>query len=177
MISRVSLGVRIGYSSSCRSRPRVRIAGCAPAARWRSEARRATTSSSRSAKSNCMVSGGLLEGSRSLWGVIGSFGGSRDSRDLGDGRQAEPDLLEAVVSEAPHALAARDLADLIGRSALEDERADLLAERHELVEADPALVARAAAAPASHRLVGLEVDADVKPARAQRVDRKDRALL
>src|SRR4051812_8248229 len=99
-------------------------------------------------QSRIACSVGLLEGSRSLWGVIGRFGGSRDSGDLCDGREAEADLLEPVVAEPPHALSARDLADLIGRSALEDERTDLLGERHHLVEPDAALVARAAAAPA-----------------------------
>src|SRR5215207_9168711 len=142
MTSRVSLGVRTGYSSSCSSRPRVRIAGCAPAARWRSEARRATTSSSRSAKSKFMVSGVSSEVWSSLCGVIGRSGGSRDPGDLSDGREAEADLLQPVVPEASHALAGRDLRDLIGRSALEHEGADLLAQRHDLVEADPALIAR-----------------------------------
>src|SRR5947208_1108204 len=129
--SRVSLGVRIGYSSSCVRRPRVRIAGWAPADKWRSEARRATVSSSRSAKSKFMR-WGLPRRSWSRSVCIGRSRRSRHSGHLGDGRQAELDLLQPVVPEAPHALLHGGSGDLIGRTALEDERADLLVDRHDL---------------------------------------------
>src|SRR4051812_34852900 len=55
MTSRVSVGVRVGYSSRGTRRPRIRTVGGAPAVRWRSDARRSRTSSNRSAKSKSIV--------------------------------------------------------------------------------------------------------------------------
>ena len=46
----------------------------------------------------------------------------------------------------------------VGGRALDRQRPDLLGDGHHLVEADPALVAGAAAARAADRLVGLDVD-------------------
>src|SRR3954465_1573987 len=83
--------------------------------------------------------------------------GRRDARDLGDRRDAVAHLVEAVVAQAAHAVAHRDRGDAVGRRALDRERADLLGDRHDLVEPDPALVAAAAAALAAAGLVGLEV--------------------
>src|SRR3954462_15269656 len=83
--------------------------------------------------------------------------GARDARDLGDRRDAVAHLVEAVVTQAAHAVARRDRRDAVGRRPLDRERADLLGPRHPLVEADPALVAAAAAALAADGLVGLEV--------------------
>ena len=48
------------------------------------------------------------------------------------------------------------------RGALDREVANLVADHHDLVEADPALVAGAAAAVAADRLVGLEVEGHVE---------------
>src|SRR6476661_7935960 len=55
MISRVSDGDSFGYSSTAERRPRTRTVGWAPADRCRSDARRETTSISRSAKSMSIV--------------------------------------------------------------------------------------------------------------------------
>src|SRR4051794_40432536 len=64
MTSRVSVGVRVGYSSRGTRRPRTRTVGGAPAVRWRSDARRSRTSSSRPAKSKSMVANGHRHGRR-----------------------------------------------------------------------------------------------------------------
>src|SRR4051812_9474670 len=85
-----------------------------------------------------------------------------DAGDLGDRRQAAPDLLEAVLAQPHHALVDRGVHDRLRGLARYGERADRVADPHDLIEADPPLVARAAAARAAHGLVGLEIQADVE---------------
>src|SRR3954466_4877066 len=120
--------------------------GGEPAVRWRSEAFRSITCSRTSAKS------------KSIRSPIGWRVGLRDPCHLGNGRDSVLDLLEAVRPERAHALRDGHLADLLGRGALDGEVADLVRNGHHLVQADPALVAGAAAAAAAHGLVGLEVE-------------------
>src|SRR5262249_35912687 len=83
---------------------------------------------------------------------------SGDACDLGDRRLAELDLLEAVLRQASHAVADAAVGDAVGGGALDRQRADLVGHRHHLIEAEPSLVARAAAAAAAGRLEGLDVD-------------------
>src|SRR5689334_19666873 len=134
MISRVSAGISLGYSSSATRRPRTRIIGWEPAVRWRSDARRSRTSSSRSAKSNLTI--GPI-GSK-LW-VLDSRerSAARDARDLGDRGASELDLLQAVLAQAAHSVANRDLRDLVRRGARDGQLADLVVDHHHLVEAHP----------------------------------------
>src|SRR5215212_825010 len=103
--------------------------------------------------------------------------GAGDARDLGDRREAAPDLLQAVLAQAHHALVDRGVGDRLGRLAGHGERPDGLGDPHDLVEADAALVARAAAAGAAHGLVALEVEADVEAVRAHDLRGKRHALL
>src|SRR5919107_4012919 len=110
---------------------------------------RSITCSRRSAKSK----------STSL--LIGRNGSLRDPRHLGDGRDAVFDLLKAVRAQRPHSLRDSDLADLVGTGPLYRQIPDLVGDRHDLVEAGTALVARAAAAGAAHGLVGVEVERHV----------------
>src|SRR5215207_444727 len=119
--------------------------GGEPAVKWRSEALRSITCSRTSAKSN------------SIRTPIGWRVRSRDSCHLGNGRDAVFDLFEAVRAQRTHALRDGNLPDLLGRGTLDREVPNLVADRHDLIEARPALVAGAAAAPAAHGLVGLEV--------------------
>src|SRR5918996_1871791 len=164
MTSRVSCGVRCGYSSAC-SLPWWRIMGGEPAVRWRSEALRSITCSRTSAKSNSIV----IPYRQKIR--------SRDPRDLCDGRDAVLDLLEAVDPQGTHPLGHGHLADVLGGGALNGEVADLVAHRHHLVEAGAALVARAAAAAAADRLVGLEVEGHVEAGFLERRDAQHRAPL
>src|SRR3954471_6821169 len=120
--------------------------GGEPAVRWRSEAFRSITCSRTSAKSKSMVS------------PIGWRVGLRDPCHLGNGRDSVLDLLEAVRTQRAHALRDGDLADFIGGRPPDRKVANLVRDGHDLVQADPALVARAAAAAAADRLVGLEVE-------------------
>src|SRR4029078_4361402 len=124
--------------------------GGEPAVRWRSEAFRSITCSRTSAKS------------KSIRSPIGRRVDLRDPCHLGNGRDSVFDLLEAVRAQRAHALGDGHLADLLGRGALDRELATLARDRHDLVQAGPALVARAAAAPAADRLVGLEVEGHVE---------------
>src|SRR5918992_777947 len=139
--------------------------GAEPAVRWRSEALRSITCSRTSAKSNSIVT------------PYRQIARSRDPRHLGDGRDAVLDLLEAVDAQGTHALADGDLADVLGGGALHREVPDLVADRHHLVEAGAALVARAAAAAAADRLVGLEVEGHVEPGLLERRHAQHRAPL
>jgi hypothetical protein len=80
---------------------------------------------------------------------------SRNVReDLFDRGLAGDGLADRVLEQRDEPLLAADLADLVGRTALEDRLADLLAEQQHLEHADAALVARApavrAAAPLAH---------------------------
>src|SRR5918998_2569519 len=130
MTSRQSCGVSFGYSSAC-SCPWWRIMGGAPEVRCRSEASRSMTWSRTSAKSKSI---------KSPWGTGGKPSyrqrlRSRDSCDLADGRNAVLDLLEAVEPQGPHALLHGDLLDLVGGGSLDRERADLLTQLHDLVDA------------------------------------------
>src|SRR3954467_5441085 len=124
--------------------------GGEPAVRWRSEAFRSITCSRTSAKS------------KSIRSPIGWRAGLRDPCHLGNGRDSVLDLLEAVRAQRAHALRDGHLADFLGGSALDREVADLVRDRHDLVQADPALVARAATAAAADGLVGVEVEGDVE---------------
>src|SRR5918994_3025491 len=157
MTSRVSCGVRCGYSNAC-SRPWWLIMGGEPAVKWRSEALRSITCSRTSAKSN------------SIRSPIGWRVRLRDPCYLGYGRDSVLDLLEAVRTERSHALRDGDLANFVGLGALDREVADLVRDRHNLVEAGPALVAGAAAAAAAHGLVRLEVEGHVEPGLLERRD-------
>src|SRR6478735_7642812 len=78
----------------------------------------------------------------------------RHAVDLGDRGPALPDLLQAVVAQAAHALAHGDFGDPIRRRALDGERPDLLGDGHDLVEPDAPAIARAAAARAADGFVG-----------------------
>src|SRR5437879_11254796 len=77
---------------------------------------------------------------------VGRHRRTRYSRDLLDRGDAHADLLDAVLLEQAHALLDRDLADRVGRRALDRHLPDLLAHDHRLVDADPALVAGVVAA-------------------------------
>src|SRR5215212_830484 len=130
--------------------------GGEPAVRWRSEAFRSITCSRTSAKS------------KSIRSPIGWRVGLRDPCHLGNGRDSVLDLLETVRAQRAHALRDGHLADFVCRRALHRELADLVGDRHDLVQADTALVAGAAAAAAADRLVGLEVERDVEPGLLER---------
>src|SRR4051794_39098873 len=161
MISRVSVGVRFGIPSRGTSEPRTRMVGGAPEVMWRSEALCSTTLSRMSAKSKFMPPGA----SASRWPPLSGCQAlpcSGDACDLGDRRQPAADLLEAVLAQAHHALVYGGVHDRLRGLAGDGQRADGVADPHDLVEADPALVARAAAACAADGLVGLEVQADVE---------------
>src|SRR5215210_2514923 len=93
----------------------------------------------------------------------------RHPRDLSDRRQPPPYLLEAVLAQAHHALVDRRVGDRLRGLAGDREGADRVGDPHHLVEPDPALVARAAAAGAADGLVGLEVEADVEAVEAHDV--------
>src|SRR3954466_13866208 len=124
--------------------------GGEPAVRWRSEAFRSITCSRTSAKS------------KSIRFPIGWRGGLRDPCHLGNGRDSVLDLLEAVRAQRAHALRDGHLANFVGRRALDRGVTDLVRDRHDLIQADPALVARATAAAAADGLVGLEVERHVE---------------
>src|SRR3954462_12500666 len=142
---------------------------------WRSDARRATTSSSRSARSNSIVRGNrppsariepiapagtnrgrlthpFCAAERGRGAALAA--GAGDAGDFGHGGHAEAHLLHAVVAQAPHALTSRHLGDLVSRGARDGQPAHFLGESHDLVEADASLVAAVAAARAADGLVG-----------------------
>src|SRR3954452_19249500 len=99
-------------------------------------------------------------------------------RDFLDGGDAEPDLLQPVVLQEAHALLDRLLRDHVGRHAVDRHLADLVGHRHDLVEADAALVARVPAARAADRLERLDVESGVEEAGAlEAVDLQHGALL
>src|SRR3954447_3638471 len=106
MISRTDCGVRTakpsGYSAPCS-----RTIGGAPAVRCRSDASRSITSRRTSAKS------------KSIGCPYRQWERSRDPCDLGHGRDAALDLLEAVVAQRAHALIESDSPDVIGRRAVD----------------------------------------------------------
>src|SRR5215210_2389343 len=139
--------------------------GGEPAVRWRSEAFRSITCSRTSAKSN------------SIRTPIGWRGRSRDSCHLGNGRDAVFDLFEAICAQRAHALRDGYLANLLRRGALDREVSNLVADRHDLVEARPALVAGRAATAAADGLVGLEVEGHVEAGRLERGDAQHGAAL
>src|SRR3954453_19962136 len=76
----------------------------------------------------------------------------RDARELGERRQPGEDLLQALGAQRAHAGPRGRLGDRVARRARHGEPADLVGDRHDLVEADAALVAGAAAASAAGRL-------------------------
>src|ERR671923_361336 len=132
--------------------------GGEPAVRWRSEAFRSITCSRTSAKS------------KSIRSPIGWRVGLRDPCHLGNGRDSVFDLLEAVRAQWTHPLGDGHLANFLGRGALHREVANLVRDRHDLVEAGTALVAGAAAAAAADGLVGLEVESHVEAGLLERRD-------
>ena len=89
--------------------------------------------------------------------LIGSHRGTRNSGNFLDRGEPHADLVDAVLLERAHALLDRDRRDAVGGRALDRQLADLLRDRHRLVEADAALVAGEAAALAALGLVGLDV--------------------
>src|SRR3954451_9693303 len=178
--------------------PRLRSIGGEPEVRWRSDAFCLTTSIRMSEKSKFMgdrcigrARGDLKGGSPATEDAAAApastgCGDARrgcalaracDAGDLGDRGQAAADLLEAVLAEAHHALVHGGVRDVLGRLAGDRHAADRLRDPHDLVEADPALVARAAAARAAHGLVRLEVEADVEAVGAHHVGADHRAAL
>src|SRR4051794_136671 len=76
-----------------------------------------------------------------------------DAEDLLEGGVAEADLAQAVGAQRDHALHHRDLLQVVRRSALDDQLLDLLGDRHDLVEREPAPVAGLAALAAADRAV------------------------
>src|SRR4051794_29649858 len=133
MISRVSVGVRFGIPWSGTSEPRTRIVGGAPEVMWRSEALCSTTLSRMSAKSKFMPPGA----SASRWSLLSrawALPGSGDARDLGDRRQPAADLLQPVLAQAHHALVHGGVHDRLRGLARDGERADGVADPHDLVE-------------------------------------------
>src|SRR3954451_8730535 len=120
--------------------------GGEPAVRWRSEALASMTSSRMSAKSKSISSPYRHQ----------SLG--RDPCHLRDRGDPEPDLVQAVVAQQPHALLDRLVADLVCADPLDRHVADLVAEGHDLVDADAALVAGVRAAGAADGLVRLDVE-------------------
>src|SRR5207244_9495549 len=92
------------------------------------------------------------------WGDL--RGDPSDFLDRGD---AVPHLVQAVLSQGPHALLARRRGDLgLGRAG-HRQFLDLVAHLHHREEADPAPVTRVAAAGTTDRLVGLEVGPPPEP--------------
>src|SRR5204862_1378504 len=125
---------------------------------WRSDAPSSMTLIRMSAKSKSTVLLPYRQAAR-----------SGDPEHFLDGRNAELDLLQAVITERRHALVDCHLADLIGRRALDREIADLVRVEHDLVEADPAAIAGVVATSAADRLVGVEVGVGVEALRAHGV--------
>src|SRR5690348_4056666 len=103
MISRVSVGVRLGMPSRGTSEPRTRMVGGAPEVMWRSEALCSTTLSRMSAKSKFMPPQASAHRMPRLSRAF-ALAGAGDARDLGDRRQAAADLLEPVLAQTHHAL-------------------------------------------------------------------------
>src|ERR671931_1665783 len=113
--------------------PRTRTIGGAPAVMCRSDARRGTTSISRSAKSKfiaCAIGRGTPDLEPPRTESSGRLGARRgDARDLGDRGAALADLLQAVGAQPAHALLDRDVGDAVRRRALDRQRPDLLGHR------------------------------------------------
>src|SRR3954452_19894072 len=154
MISRVSVGVSFGSPSTGTSEPRTRIIGGAPAVMWRSDALRRTTSRRISEKSKVMAA---IPSSASTDGFVRDSASARDAGDLGDRGEPAADLLQPVLAQAHHALVDGRVGDRLGGLAGHGERADGVADPHDLIQPDAALVAGAAAAGAAHGLVGLQI--------------------
>src|SRR6476660_1218141 len=122
--------------------PRTRIVGGAPEVMWRSEALCSTTLSKMSAKSKFMPPPTSAVGTR-FCSRAKALACAGDACDLGDRRQAAANLLEPVLAQAHHALVHGGVHDRLRGLARDGQRADRVADPHDLVEADPALVARA----------------------------------
>src|SRR3954462_7030072 len=152
--------------SSGTSEPRTRTVGGAPEVMWRSEALCSTTLSRMSAKSKFMPPGSSAGGPHVCSGVS-ALPRAGDAGDLSDRGQAAADLLEPVLAQAHHALVDGRVGDRLRRLARHGERADGVGDPNDLIQADPALVARPGAARAAHGLIALEVEADVEAVRAQ----------
>src|SRR6478609_3590676 len=158
------------------SEPRTRMVGGAPEVMWRSEALCSTTLSKMSAKSKFMPPHASAPWGCRLNGV-GALARAGDAGDLGDRRQAAADLLQPVLTQPHHALVHGGVRDRLGGFARDGQRPDRVAHPHDLVEADPALVAGTAAAGAADGLVGLEVQAHVEAVGAHDLGRDRRAAL
>src|SRR3954463_6987851 len=139
--------------------PRTRIVGGAPEVMWRSDALCSTTLSRMSAKSKFMPPPTSAVGP-TFCSRAKALARAGDAGDLRDRRQAAADLLQAVLAQAHHALVHGGVHDRLGRLARDPPGADRVRHPHDLVQADPALVAGAAAAGAADGLVGLEIQAD-----------------
>ena len=87
------------------------------------------------------------------------------------------DLVQTVLAQPAHPAPHRGGAELVGRGALQRERADLLVHDHHLVKADPAAVAHSAAAHATGGFVGLDRELGGEAMVAQHLGGNQRALL
>src|SRR5215218_7171880 len=175
-ISRVSVAVSLGVSSTATSEPRTRSIGGAPAVMWRSDAFLLTTSRRISEKSMFMpIDVSALRGR--TCSPVWALARARDAGDLGDRGEAAADLLQPVLAQPHHALVDRRVGDRLRGLAGHGERADRLRHPHHLVEADAALVTRSAAAGAADRLVALEVQPDVEAVGAHDLGGERHALL
>src|SRR4051794_13649657 len=164
----------LGWPSSGTSEPRTRIVGGAPDVMWRSDALCSTTLSRMSAKSKFMPSPTSAVGP-TFCSRAKALARAGDAGDLRDRRQAAADLLQAVLAQAHHAFVHGGVHDRLRGLARDRERPDRVRDPHDLIEADPALVARAAAARVADGLVGLEVEADVEAVGAHDLRRDRRA--
>src|SRR5712691_11277856 len=93
-----------------------------------------------------------------------------DARELFDGRETGRDLRDAVVPECSHALGDRGTLEVLAARLLDRERLELLAHLEQLVDADPAAIARLVAARAAALAVeghpvrrGGDVGRDARP--------------
>src|SRR3989338_1270275 len=143
----VSWGPRTSYCVSCVRRPLIRSCGCVPLVMCRSDAPRSTMSCSRSAMLAAMRSP-RRERTRS---------GQGDPEDLFDRRRSVDDLQEPRLPQRPHALRLRDRPQLRRLRPLEDRLADLVGDRHDLVDRDPPLHPGEVAGRAALALVELDL--------------------
>src|SRR6185312_13603543 len=92
------------------------------------------------------------------------------AKDFLDGREAGERLAQAVLEHGLHALGDGRGAKVAGGGVAHDERADRVAHRHHLDDADAPPVARARALRATHRLVERDLARRLEAAKAHLVD-------